>query len=899
MGVIRTGFGRRLRARIALLGVLSLVANLGLVMLAIPASADPPVFTGGVSPTIFGLAADLNGSNTVTGADDSNAFYGDTHIIDGKLDCDNWTVANDGTAGSGSIGTDDDCTLVGFDGTADGVTIQVVNGSFATMDGAPIPDGTRLPTVFNAADPDNPDPVAADFAWFTISGKVDSNGNGVIDGDDCKFGIIGTLDDAGLGDPTDGADILGNPGANECGFATPPATADNGKVDLDSSVTITVADTCDFCFFGHQVENGLVQQIPPVTLELTPPTATNEQGTSHTVTAHLEDGDGDPVPGVTVFFDVTGANEASGSDVTDANGDATFTYTGANSGTDFITAFADLNDNAIDDGEPSDTATKFWEISPPPPAPPPAEAEELFAADGAGGNPATTLYTVNPDTGAKVDTKGPIGFAVTGLAFDPDTGVLYGSTGGADPNNPGHLIFIDPETGEGTLIGDQIPDCNNGAADITFTSDGTLYGWSECTDDLIVINKATGAGTVVGDSELSTFGSGLSADPDTDVLYLTPEGDTGDLYTVDAETGEATSVATLDGTEGFRINALAWTCDGETLYGNRNQGSEGSGPTDLITIEVPSGEITSKGLGDDQQDALAWRCPAEVPPDGPAPSPRIDVFSRGSAGQLLHWWFNEGFWSGPEDLGGVLASGTGPSAASWESGRLDVFVMGTDSQLYHRWFSGGAWSPGYENLGGVLAGSPDAVSWGVGRIDVFVRGNDNQMYHRWFTGGAWSGAYENLGGVLAGGPGAASWESGRLDVFVRGSDNALYHRWFTGGAWSPGYENLGGVVTADPDATSWDVGRIDAFVRGGDNALWHRWFTGGAWSGAYESLGGVLAGGPGSCSFEVARLDVFVRGTDNNLYHRWFTGGAWSGSYENLGGTLTGDPDCVSWDTGN
>lgn len=72
-------------------------------------------FSGGVSPTIFGSLADLNGDGVVDGADDSNAFYGDTSIIDGALDCDAWTTDNDGTAGDGTIDGSDDCTLIGYD----------------------------------------------------------------------------------------------------------------------------------------------------------------------------------------------------------------------------------------------------------------------------------------------------------------------------------------------------------------------------------------------------------------------------------------------------------------------------------------------------------------------------------------------------------------------------------------------------------------------------------------------------------------------------------------------------------------------------------------------------------------------------------------------------------------
>src|SRR5215211_1692606 len=154
------------------------------------------------------------------------------------LDCDAWTAPNDGVAGDLAITVDDDCTLIGYDGTPDGVTIAVVDGEFQW------PNLSRLPTVFNAADPDNPDISESDFAWSAINGRVDSNGDEAITGDDCHFGLIGETVDVGLGDPTDGADVLGNPGANECGFAQPPDLADNGLVDLNSDADITAADSC-------------------------------------------------------------------------------------------------------------------------------------------------------------------------------------------------------------------------------------------------------------------------------------------------------------------------------------------------------------------------------------------------------------------------------------------------------------------------------------------------------------------------------------------------------------------------------------------------------------------------------------------------------------------------------
>jgi len=242
------------RRRVSVLGVFLLALYMP-VTLAAPAGATS--FTGGFSPTIVSGKADLNGDGVVNGRDDANAFYGDTHIIDGQLDCDAWgAIANAGTAGDGAIGGADDCSLVGYDGTPDGVTIDVLNGLFQAADG-------RLPNVFNAGDPANPDVGASDFAWSTIDGRVDSNGDEAITGDDCHFGLIGEANDVGLGDATDGADILGNPGANECGFSPAPNTADNGLVDLNDDADITSLDSCtDGCFFGHDVTLGKVQAPP-------------------------------------------------------------------------------------------------------------------------------------------------------------------------------------------------------------------------------------------------------------------------------------------------------------------------------------------------------------------------------------------------------------------------------------------------------------------------------------------------------------------------------------------------------------------------------------------------------------------------------------------------------------
>ncbi|WP_167879313.1 NosD domain-containing protein [Methanococcoides vulcani] len=95
----------------------------------------------------------------------------------------------------------------------------------------------------------------------------------------------------------------------------------------------------------------------PDKIVLTQENDTNTVGTEHTVTATVDDADGFIV-GATVTFNVTSGPHigVNGTDTTDANGNATFTYTGTAPGTDTIKA------THIDPtyGECNDTIVKTW-----------------------------------------------------------------------------------------------------------------------------------------------------------------------------------------------------------------------------------------------------------------------------------------------------------------------------------------------------------------------------------------------------------------------------------------------------------------------------------------------------------------------------------------------------------
>jgi Bacterial Ig-like domain (group 1) len=101
----------------------------------------------------------------------------------------------------------------------------------------------------------------------------------------------------------------------------------------------------------------------PTSVTLSPLTATNNVGTSHTVTATVTDTCGEPVSGATVQFTVTRTPPpgTSGSCVTGSSGTCSFTYTGPIlPAADVITGCAGPSGTA-----PCGTATKSWVLPPP------------------------------------------------------------------------------------------------------------------------------------------------------------------------------------------------------------------------------------------------------------------------------------------------------------------------------------------------------------------------------------------------------------------------------------------------------------------------------------------------------------------------------------------------------
>jgi hypothetical protein len=233
----------------------------------------------------------------------------------------------------------------------------------------------------------------------------------------------------------------------------------------------------------------------------------------------------------------------------------------------------------------------------------------LFGNDAA--DEGRLFYVIDPQTGDGTFIGDP-GQAVTGMAFHPVTGVLYGATAVISVEtptmssiDPEHLITINPLTGDGTDIG-SFGLMGNTLADLAFDpATGVLYGWrSGNSGDLYTVDLQTGTATLVGESGLTNLSGGSLEFVPGIGLVAGVEGTDTQLRIIDKNTGLPIGDIPLTGYgEIASIAALTW--DGRAfLYGvTRKDG-------DLIRIDPKTGVIETIGeaAGDEDAsiDALAF-----------------------------------------------------------------------------------------------------------------------------------------------------------------------------------------------------------------------------------------------------------------------------------------------------
>lgn len=224
---------------------------------------------------------------------------------------------------------------------------------------------------------------------------------------------------------------------------------------------------------------------------------------------------------------------------------------------------------------------------------------------GSTGLEGQTLILIDPATGAGT-VQGPLntfGF-VTEIEFRQD-GTLFGTTDRLSQN----LITIDPVTGVQTLIGTHGSGPINGLEFVGDTLYGTLFAdVSEGTSptgvpptQLVTIDTANASLTLIAEIEEYTPVRGLAYDPATDTMYgvggpeVPPEDESippNELFTIDLETGETTTIGTILGTH--IVGGIELGPDG-LLYGGVAFGLGSTQDGDLIIIDTESGLPTVVG----------------------------------------------------------------------------------------------------------------------------------------------------------------------------------------------------------------------------------------------------------------------------------------------------------------
>jgi hypothetical protein len=221
-----------------------------------------------------------------------------------------------------------------------------------------------------------------------------------------------------------------------------------------------------------------------------------------------------------------------------------------------------------------------------------------FSSNGSlygGTSGAGALYTLDPRTGAATLVHAMVGasnasltYGVTGLAFQPGTGVLFGTTSPDSPNSGNSLVTINPANGQVTVIG--ASGTGRPYTDIAFAPNGTLYGWlvgsGATTISAATVNLTTAAGTSVGSPQTPAAlpdGGGLAVSS-TGVIYVAANGHvgapcspntagSGSLWTINPTSGAPTTIGTLNGGPGSAptITALAFSTGGVPYGGRRRR----------------------------------------------------------------------------------------------------------------------------------------------------------------------------------------------------------------------------------------------------------------------------------------------------------------------------------------
>jgi hypothetical protein len=233
----------------------------------------------------------------------------------------------------------------------------------------------------------------------------------------------------------------------------------------------------------------------------------------------------------------------------------------------------------------------------------------------------------------------------------------------------------------------------------------------------------------------------------------------GDAWTNWTSIGGSTSSGPAAAAYGDAIHAFVLGTDGG-VYENVLRAASWSGWTPL------------GGIGTSAPAAISRRA-----------TNLLDLAVRGTDNTIYLRSFQPGSgWSSWTSLGGNLTSA--PALNSQDPAVLNVWSRGTDGQLYQRAWNGSAWR-GWEPLGGYLTGAPSVLSRIESHVDVFVRGVDRSAYQRYWHGGVGWSPWLHLDGLpVDSTPAAVSDTPDHVTLFARLGGKIAYKDWRAATGWT-------------------------------------------------------------------------------------------------------------------
>jgi hypothetical protein len=239
-------------------------------------------------------------------------------------------------------------------------------------------------------------------------------------------------------------------------------------------------------------------------------------------------------------------------------------------------------------------------------APSQAQAQStIFGSAFAGPATSASLFAINPTNGS-ASLIGPIGFNQVGaLDFGPDDR-LYGI---AVVAGAATLIVINTATGAGTVVG--ALGVAGAAQDMAFRpSDGTLFAYIQGI--IYTVNRDTGAATLVGSTGGFPDGNAIAFSSGTLLLGNTQGGTNGSLQSVNQTTAAVTPIVNFTYGPGFtpannsRTAAMKFDPTTGALFAAIVEGN-GAAVRFLGVVDPVTGVVTDIGTTVAGLDGIAIR----------------------------------------------------------------------------------------------------------------------------------------------------------------------------------------------------------------------------------------------------------------------------------------------------